>query len=109
MCKTIPNDAVVRALRQGGAVFECESCGERMFVRSNSGLCPMCWNGRRPIAMEEPARPVAEGMCLAGILDDPAIESEPPGSVPLLETDPTLGPRPILETDEGEAEPDLEV
>ena len=58
------------------------------------------------VAMEEPARPVAEGLCLAGILDDPAIETDAPGRVPLLETDPTLGPMPDLETDL-DAESDL--
>jgi len=46
-----------------------------MFVRFESGLCPMCFNGRRPYVLGDgPEYPVTEEMALAGILDDPRIE-----------------------------------
>jgi hypothetical protein len=72
----IPSAWIVRGLAQAGTVHTCASCDARMFVRYASGLCPLCWNGRGP------ARPalvtyVAAERALAGVLDDPALESDP--------------------------------
>jgi len=44
-----------------------------MFVRYSSGLCPHCWNGHTPL-LHAPVQTVADGMALAGVLDDPFIE-----------------------------------
>jgi hypothetical protein len=46
-----------------------------MFVRYESGLCPLCYNDRRPVNLEESVREVPAEMVLAGILDDPALET----------------------------------
>ena len=73
----IPSGFVVQALRRGGAVFRCDNCGERMFVKYASGLCPLCYNGRRALRVEEPAHVVSDEHVLAGVLDDPAIEVVP--------------------------------
>jgi hypothetical protein len=70
----IPSAFLVRALRHSGRRYACLNCGEPMFVRYESGLCPLCFNGRRPYALAEPVHPVAEGRALAGVVDDPAIE-----------------------------------
>jgi len=35
---------VVRALDLHGPRYECGSCGSKMFVRYESGLCPRCFN-----------------------------------------------------------------
>jgi hypothetical protein len=32
----------VRALAHGGRVYHCQRCDERMFVKPESGLCPVC-------------------------------------------------------------------
>jgi len=48
-----------------------------MFVKYQSGLCPLCFNGRRPLRLEEPVHVVRDGSALAGVLDDPAIEVVP--------------------------------
>jgi hypothetical protein len=44
-----------------------------MFVRSESGLCPHCWNGRQPLETQGPLR-VDDELALAGILDDTDID-----------------------------------
>ena len=73
----IPSGFVVQALRRGGAVYRCDNCGERMFVKYESGLCALCYNGRRALRVEEPAHVVSDEHVLAGVLDDPAIEVVP--------------------------------
>ncbi|MCP5070291.1 MAG: hypothetical protein GY946_27295, partial [bacterium] len=58
-----------------GPRYECENCGDTMFVRYESGLCPLCFNGRRgAIASDEVPQPVPEHLALAGVLDDPVLE-----------------------------------
>ncbi len=74
---TIHSGFLVQALRRGGAPHRCDNCGERMFVKYASGLCPLCYNGRRELRLEEPLRAVREELVLAGVLDDPAIEWVP--------------------------------
>jgi hypothetical protein len=71
---TIPSAFLVRALARGGQAFHCRNCGERMFVRYESGLCPLCYNGKRALHLPEVSRAVPDGHALAGVLDDPAIE-----------------------------------
>ena len=73
----IESGFVVQALRRGGAVYRCDNCGERMFVKYESGLCALCYNGRRALRVEEPAHVVSDEQVLAGVLDDPAIEVVP--------------------------------
>ena len=68
---------LIQALRRGGAVHHCISCGERMFVKYASGLCPLCYNGRRELRLDEPVHVAADEIVLAGVLDDPAIEVVP--------------------------------
>jgi len=68
---------LIQALRRGGAVHHCTSCGERMFVKYASGLCPLCYNGHREQRLDEPVHAAADEMVLAGVLDDPAIEVVP--------------------------------
>jgi len=63
---------VVWALAHEGPIHYCSNCSERMFVRYESGLCPLCWNGAREL--RSAPIPVASEHALAGILDDPAIE-----------------------------------
>jgi hypothetical protein len=65
---------LIQALRQGGAVHRCINCGEQMFVKYASGLCPLCYNGRRELFLDEPIHVAAAEKVLAGVLDDPAIE-----------------------------------
>jgi hypothetical protein len=74
---TIHNGFLIRALRCGGAVHHCINCGGRMFVKYASGLCPLCYNGRRELHLEEPVHEAPDGSVLAGVLDDPAIERVP--------------------------------
>ena len=69
MAKMIPNAELIASLLQKGPVHHCESCGQRMFVRNDSGLCPLCWNGRQPLETEGPLR-MDDDLALAGILDD---------------------------------------
>ncbi len=64
---------IVWALSRAGTIHYCTNCSERMFVRYESGLCPLCWNGAR--ALEEGPVPVPHERVLAGVLDDPAIEA----------------------------------
>ena len=74
---TIHSGFLIRTLRLRGAVHHCVNCGERMFVKYESGLCPLCYNGRRDLRSEEPVHVVGDGNVLAGVLDDPAIEVVP--------------------------------
>jgi hypothetical protein len=74
---TIHSGLLVQALRRGGAVHRCINCGEQMFVKYASGLCPLCYNGRRELHLEEPVHEAPDENVLAGVLDDPAIEVVP--------------------------------
>jgi hypothetical protein len=74
---TIDNGSLIKALRRGGAVHRCVNCGERMFVKYASGLCPLCYNGRRAVQVDEPVHVVSDEKVLAGVIDDPAIEVVP--------------------------------
>ena len=74
---TIHSGFLVQALRRGGPVHRCVNCGGRMFVKYGSGLCPLCYNGRRELRRPEPLHIVTSGKVLAGVLDDPAIEVVP--------------------------------
>jgi hypothetical protein len=65
----IPSSFVVRALTAQGQRFECENCGEQMFVRYESGLCPHCFNGRRPLRGSDVPRELPNALALAGIDD----------------------------------------
>ena len=73
----IHNGFLIQSLRRRGAIHRCINCGERMFVKYASGLCPLCYNGRRALRIDEPVHVVREGNALAGVLDDPAIEAAP--------------------------------
>lgn len=75
---TIPSSFLVRALANRGHRHHCANCGEVMFVRYASGLCPLCFNGRRTVTLPEPLVEVPPERALVGVLDDPAIED--PGS-----------------------------
>ena len=70
----IPSAWLVRALADHGPVHSCRNCGERMFVRYESGLCPLCFNGRRTYNLRDAVHCVSQGNALAGVLDDPSIE-----------------------------------
>jgi hypothetical protein len=70
----LPSSFVVRALVSEGPRFHCGNCGDVMFVRGASGLCPLCFNDRKPWSASLDQREVPSGMVLAGILDDPSIE-----------------------------------
>jgi hypothetical protein len=71
---TIPSSFLVRALATRGRRHHCANCGEVMFVRYASGLCPLCFNGRRHVALPEPVYEVPPERALVGVLDDPAVE-----------------------------------
>lgn len=75
---TIPSSFLVRVLAHRGRRHHCAQCGELMFVRYASGLCPLCFNGRRGADPLGPRVEVPHEQVLAGVLDDPAIED--PGS-----------------------------
>jgi len=70
----IPSSFVVRALAHQGQRYACTNCGEQMFVRYDSGLCPLCYNGRRPLRGVASLREVPASLALAGVLDDPMLE-----------------------------------
>ncbi len=71
----LPSSFLIRALAVQGRRYACANCGETMFVRYGSGLCPQCFNGRRGrVGLREPRIPVKEHMVLAGVLDDPALD-----------------------------------
>ena len=72
MAKLIPNAELIASLLRKGAVHHCENCGARMFVQMKSGLCPVCWNGHRPVE-NEPLH-VDDELALAGILDETDID-----------------------------------
>lgn len=74
---TLHSGFLVQALRRGGATHRCINCGGRMFVKYASGLCPLCFNGRRELRLKEPLGVVRDELALAGVLDDPAIEWVP--------------------------------
>ena len=64
---------VVWALAREDPIHYCKNCSERMFVRYQSGLCPLCWNG--PHTAADMTTPVPHERVLAGVLDDLAIEA----------------------------------
>ena len=66
----IPSSFVVRALSAEGRRYTCTNCGEQMFVQFESGLCPLCYNGRRPLRGAGSVREVPHALALAGVLDD---------------------------------------
>ena len=68
---------LIQSLRRRGAVHRCVNCGERVFVKYASGLCPLCYNGRRKLHLDEPVQIAPDERVLAGVLDDPAIEVIP--------------------------------
>jgi hypothetical protein len=70
----IPSSFVVRALTSQGRRYACTNCGEQMFVQYDSGLCPLCYNGRRPLRGTQAVREVPHALALAGVLDDPMLE-----------------------------------
>jgi hypothetical protein len=70
----LPSSFVIRSLLKHGRRYACTNCGEQMFVRYESGLCPLCFNGRRPLRSVEPRREVSHALALAGVLDDPMLE-----------------------------------
>ncbi len=47
-----------------------------MFVRYASGLCPMCFNDRKPWRASAEPREIPVHVALAGILDDVSLEEE---------------------------------
>jgi hypothetical protein len=71
----IPSTWIIWSLTHGGSTFWCGGCDAKMFVRYESGLCPLCWNGRTPGHHPEPVIPVPPERALAGVLDDPAVEA----------------------------------
>ena len=73
----IHNGFLIQSLRRRGAVHSCLNCGERMFVKYASGLCPLCYNDRRELRLDEPVHVAPEERVLAGVFDDPAIEVVP--------------------------------
>lgn len=74
--QVIPSSFIIRALMLQGKRYECDNCGETMFVRYGSGLCPQCYNGRRPMKDAEEPVEVPDHIALAGVLDDPIYEFE---------------------------------
>jgi hypothetical protein len=70
----IPSSFVVRALTSQGRRYACSNCGEQMFVQYDSGLCPLCYNGRRPLRGGPVVREVPHALALAGVLDDPMLD-----------------------------------
>jgi hypothetical protein len=43
----IDNAWLVRVLANSPHAHDCSECGARMFVRAESGLCPVCFTDRR--------------------------------------------------------------
>jgi hypothetical protein len=70
----IPSSFVVRALCAQGRRYACTNCGEQMFVQYESGLCPLCFNGRRPLRGTGALREVPHALALAGVMDDPSLD-----------------------------------
>ena len=74
-CRTlIPSGFLIRALANQGPRFHCSNCGDVMFVRGATGLCPMCFNDRTPSKARDHSCEVGHALVLAGVLDDPRIE-----------------------------------
>ena len=48
----IPSSKLTRLIGERGDVHACRECGQRMFVKSESGLCPFCFNKDNPMAQE---------------------------------------------------------
>jgi hypothetical protein len=67
----IPSSQLVRVLAQARTTLSCSNCGERMFVKYESGLCPLCFNGQRALCSEH----VPKGLAL-GLLDEHGLEEE---------------------------------
>ncbi len=72
----IPSSFVIRALAQNGRRYACKNCGEPMFVQYESGLCPLCYNGRRELRGIPAIHEVPHALALAGVLDDPSLDLE---------------------------------
>ena len=70
----ITSSFVIRALTHQGRRYACTNCAEQMFVQYESGLCPLCYNGRRPLRGAEGVREVPHALALAGVLDDPLLD-----------------------------------
>jgi hypothetical protein len=70
----IPRSFVIRALTHQGRRYACTNCGEQMFVQYESGLCPLCYNGRRPLRGVQAMQEVPHALALAGVLDDPRLD-----------------------------------
>lgn len=70
----IPSSFVIRALAHQGRRYACTNCAEQMFVQYESGLCPLCYNGRRPLRGAQAVREVPHALALAGVLDDPLLD-----------------------------------
>ncbi len=65
----LPSSFLIKALAVQGRRYECDNCGDTMFVRYESGLCPLCYNGRRSPG-DLPLRALPEHLALAGLPDD---------------------------------------
>ena len=72
--RLIPSSFVVQALCHDGRRFHCGNCGDVMFVRYASGLCPLCFNGRKRWNASEEPREVPHAFLFDGLLD--GIEEE---------------------------------
>jgi hypothetical protein len=87
----IPSSFVIRALTQHGRRYECTNCGEQMFVQYESGLCPLCYNGRRPLRGVPSVRDVPHVLALVGVLDDPMLDAFDEGGVHLRQRSHVVG------------------
>jgi len=72
--RLIPSSFVVQALCVDGRRFHCGNCGDVMFVRYASGLCPLCFNGRKRWTASEKPREVPHDLLFADLID--GIEEE---------------------------------
>jgi len=72
----LPSGFVVRALSRQGRRYHCGNCGDVMFVRHASGLCPLCFNDRKPWRASSEPREIPPHLALVGVLDDPAFEDD---------------------------------
>jgi hypothetical protein len=64
---------VIRALGLYGPRYECADCGSTMFVRYESGLCPLCFNGQRAKHTESVVREVLLELEEFDAAEDPAL------------------------------------
>jgi hypothetical protein len=46
---------LVRILANHASYHRCDRCGEKMFVKYASGLCPLCFNGHEPKQTRRPS------------------------------------------------------